>query len=75
MGEENDETAVVDQHCKVYGVDGLRIVDLSVLPSLVRRPPHATAIMVGERVAEFMREGFGKLNAPTKAWPCGADEC
>ena len=56
MGPEDDEGAVVDQQCKVYGVDGLRVADLSVLPTLVRRPPHATAIMVGERVVEFMRQ-------------------
>jgi choline dehydrogenase len=60
MGREDDEAAVVDQRCRVYGVDGLRVVDLSVFPSLVRRPPHATAVMVAERAAEFMREDFGK---------------
>jgi choline dehydrogenase-like flavoprotein len=55
MGAESDGTAVVDQHCRVYGVEGLRVVDLSVLPSIVSRAPNATAIMLGERVSEFMR--------------------
>ena len=54
MGPESDGTAVVDQYCRVYGIEGLRVVDLSVLPSLVSRAPNATAIMLGERVAEFM---------------------
>jgi choline dehydrogenase len=54
MGLAEDEEAVVDQHCRVRGVDRLRVVDLSVLPTITRRPPNATAIMLGERVAELI---------------------
>jgi choline dehydrogenase-like flavoprotein len=53
MGPPSDESAVVDQHCRVYGVDGLRVVDLSILPQLTRRGPNATAVMLGERAAGF----------------------
>lgn len=47
------ETSVVDQHCRVHGIGGLRIVDTSIMPRVVRRCPAATALMLGERAAEF----------------------
>jgi choline dehydrogenase-like flavoprotein len=49
-----DEAAVVDQHCRVRGVEGLRVVDISVMPTIVRRGTAATAVMIGERAAELM---------------------
>lgn len=54
MGPPGDPGAVVDQLCRVYGVDGLRVVDASVMPRLVRRGPSATASMIGERAAALM---------------------
>jgi choline dehydrogenase len=47
------ETAVVDQYCRVHGVDRLRVVDSSIMPTVVRRCPAATAVMIGERAAAF----------------------
>ncbi len=44
-------TAVVDQHLRVHGVDGLRVADSSIMPTVVRRCPAATAVMIGERAA------------------------
>ncbi|MGH7924062.1 MAG: mycofactocin dehydrogenase MftG [Candidatus Binatus sp.] len=55
MGPENDPTAVVDQYCRVRGVEGLRVVDASVMPNIVRANTNLTCIMIGERVAEWMR--------------------
>ena len=52
MGASPD-TSVVDQHCRVHGVSGLRVVDTSIMPRVVRRCPAATALMLGERAAEF----------------------
>ena len=54
MGPEDDPMAVVDQHCRVYGVEGLRVVDASVMPDLVRANTNATAIMIGERAADLI---------------------
>jgi choline dehydrogenase-like flavoprotein len=47
------ETAVVDQYCRVHGIDSLRVVDSSIMPQVVRRCPAATALMLGERAAAF----------------------
>jgi len=52
MGE--DEHAVVDSRCRVRGVDGLWVVDGSVLPWITSRGPHATIAMVGHRAAELI---------------------
>jgi choline dehydrogenase len=54
MGLPDDPLAVVDQECRVYGVNGLRIVDVSVMPKIVRRATNATAIMIAERVADLI---------------------
>jgi choline dehydrogenase len=54
MGPEGDDSAVVDQYCRVRGVTGLRIVDMSVLPCLTTRGPNATAVMLGERAAALL---------------------
>lgn len=53
MGPESDPTAVVDQRCRVHGVDGLRVVDISIIPEVIRRGPAATAVMIAERAAPF----------------------
>ena len=47
--------AVVDPQCRVYGVDGLRVADNSVMPRIVSANTNTPALMIGERVAEFMR--------------------
>jgi predicted dehydrogenase (TIGR03970 family) len=54
MGREDDVAAVVDPRCRVLGVDGLWVVDGSVLPTITSRGPHATIVMIGHRVAEFI---------------------
>jgi choline dehydrogenase len=55
MGPDSDGQAVVDQYCRVRGVEGLRVVDASVMPNIVRANTNLTCIMIGERVAEWMR--------------------
>lgn len=53
MGPETDSSAVVDEFCRVYGVERLRVVDISIMPTIVGRPTNATAMMLGERASEF----------------------
>ncbi|MCY4366560.1 MAG: mycofactocin system GMC family oxidoreductase MftG [Chloroflexi bacterium] len=56
MGPSSDGMAVVDQYCRVHGLEGLRVVDVSVLPDCIRANTNATTIMIAERVAEWMRQ-------------------
>jgi choline dehydrogenase-like flavoprotein len=53
MGPDSDPDAVVDQYCRVRGVHGLRVIDLSIMPKVTRRGTNATAVMIGERAAAF----------------------
>ena len=57
MGPSSDPMAVVDQRCRVHGLEGLRVVDASVMPDVIRANTNATTIMIGERVADWMRAG------------------
>src|SRR5215831_7121394 len=57
MGPASDPLAVVDQHCRVYGLTGLRVADASVMPDCIRANTNATTIMIAERVADFIRQG------------------
>jgi choline dehydrogenase len=56
MGPASDPGAVVDQRCRVHGVENLRIADISIIPEVIRRGPAATAVMIGERAATFLDE-------------------
>jgi choline dehydrogenase len=56
MGPAADPESVVDDHCRVHGLENLRVVDASVMPKLVRANTNLTCIMIGERVADWMRE-------------------
>ncbi len=55
MGPSSDPMAVVDQYCRVLGVEGLRVADTSVMPNVVRANTNTTAIAIGERVADWMK--------------------
>ena len=57
MGPQSDPLAVVDQHCKVHGLEALRVIDAAAMPDIVRANTNATIIMMAERTAEFIREG------------------
>ncbi|MCX2712154.1 mycofactocin system GMC family oxidoreductase MftG [Mycolicibacterium sp. J2] len=46
--------SVLDERCRVHGVQGLWVVDGSIMPSLPSRGPHATIAMIGHRAAEFI---------------------
>ncbi|WP_433198871.1 mycofactocin dehydrogenase MftG [Nocardia sp. CA-107356] len=54
MGAVGDERAVVDELCRVHGTTGLSVVDLSVVPVPLTRGPQATAVMLAERVSEYL---------------------
>ena len=48
---------MVDQHLHVKGVEGLRVADASIMPDCIRANTNATTIMIGERCADFIKDG------------------
>jgi 5-(hydroxymethyl)furfural/furfural oxidase len=55
IGAPDDPNAVVDPECRVYGVEGLRVVDASVMPKLPSANTNIPTIMIAERASEMMR--------------------
>jgi choline dehydrogenase len=57
MGDLSDPHTVVDPELRVRGVDGLRVADASVIPSLISGHTIAPSVLIGERAAELIRGG------------------
>ena len=57
MGPSSDPMAVVDQYGKVHGLEGLRVVDASIMPDCIRANTNVTTMMIGERVSDFIKDG------------------
>jgi choline dehydrogenase len=54
MGTDPDGGAVVDGRLQVHGIDGLHVVDASVMPTVPRAPTNLSSIAIGERAAELL---------------------
>lgn len=54
MGSPDDPDAVVDQHGKLIGVQGLRVADASIMPTIPAANTNLSCIMIGERIAQWM---------------------
>ena len=50
--------AVVDQYRRDHGLNGLRVVDTSIMPDVVRANTNAMTIMIAERVVDWIKEGL-----------------
>jgi len=59
MGSGSDALAVVDAQLRVHGVEALRVVDASVMPTIVGGNTNAPTIMIGEKAADLIRAASG----------------
>ena len=57
MGPAADAMAVVNQYGQVHGLPGLRVADAAIIPYLTRANTNATALLIGEMVADFIKDG------------------
>ena len=57
MGPQSDPLAVVDRQGRVHGINGLRVVDASIMPDCIRANTNVTTMMIGEKIADGIRGG------------------
>jgi choline dehydrogenase-like flavoprotein len=57
MGLAADAMAVVDQWCRVHGMENLRVADAAIMPDVVRANTNVTTMMSAERCADFIKSG------------------
>jgi choline dehydrogenase len=57
MGPADDPRSVVDPDCRLVGCSGLRVIDASVMPEVVRANTHLSTVMIAEKMADTLKRG------------------
>ncbi|XP_045503188.1 glucose dehydrogenase [FAD, quinone]-like [Colias croceus] len=60
MGVESDPSSVVDNRLRVHGIEGLRVIDASVMPEIVSSHTNAPVYMIAERGSDFIKQDWGR---------------
>ncbi|EHK0032544.1 choline dehydrogenase [Vibrio parahaemolyticus] len=68
MGADDDPLAVLDEQCQVRGIQGLRVVDSSIFPTIPNGNLNAPAIMVAERAADMILGNALEKSNNTPVW-------
>jgi choline dehydrogenase len=64
MGPASDPLAVVDDELKVHGLDGLRVIDASIMPRMISANLNASTLMIADKASDLVRG-----RAPLEAAP------
>jgi choline dehydrogenase len=63
----SDELAVVDDRLAVHGIEGLRVIDASIMPRITSGNTNAPTVMIAEKGAEFVRQDAERPRAERRS--------